>query len=45
MKKFKILILLISIISCNNDRIDANFGHIKDGVTIFNIVNWSSKDI
>ncbi len=45
MKKFKILILLILIISCNNDRIDANFDNIKDGVAIFHIVNRSSKDI
>lgn len=45
MKKIKILILLILIISCNNDRIDANFHNIKDGVAIFNIVNRSANDI
>lgn len=45
MKKFKMLILLISIIGCNNDRIKANFYEIKDGIARFDIVNGSAKDI
>jgi len=45
MKKFVIIILSFTLISCVKNNVNAEFIEIKDNIARFDVVNTSNKDI